>query len=270
MSMWWKGAMSVALLAVLCAAGCGGGAPESPGGGDAQPAEAADEAPAQDAAEAAEPEENGEEQPAASSEGAPKKSAPAEAAEAKPEATPAKEDAVPDVFKVKFECSNGDFVVECHKDWAPRGVERFHELVTQGFFPEVKFFRVVTKPRPFVVQFGISGDPKIAAKWRDNTISDDPVKKSNVKGTLTFATSGPNSRTTQLFINLGDNKNLDGMGFAPIGVVVEGMETVASFNDEYQEAPSQSQGMIQGRGNAFLDEKFPGLDFIRQAKIVEE
>ncbi len=182
---------------------------------------------------------------------------------------------VSDVFKVKFECSNGDFVVECHRDWAPIGVERFKALVEEGFFSDVRFFRVVTEPRPFVAQFGISGDPAVTRKWRDARIKDDPVKQSNTKGMLTFACAGPNSRTTQLFINLGENTVLDdplamkGAKFAPIGKVIEGMDVVMSLNDQYQGQLTPMQGQIMARGNAFLDERFPGLDYIKSAAIVE-
>lgn len=179
-----------------------------------------------------------------------------------------KEGSLPDVFKVKFECSDGTVVVECHKDWAPLGVERFATLVKEGFFNDVRFFRVVTNPRPFVVQFGISGDPQVSAKWRNARIKDDPVRQSNARGTIVFATSGPNSRTTQVFINLGDNASLDGMGFAPFGKVVEGMDVVDSFNNQYQEAPTKAQAQIQAKGNAFLDQQFPGLDYIKSAAIM--
>jgi peptidyl-prolyl cis-trans isomerase A (cyclophilin A) len=176
---------------------------------------------------------------------------------------------VPDVFKVKVECSNGTFVVECQKAWAPLGVERFHKLVTEGFFTDVRFFRMVTQPRPFVVQFGISGDPGVAKKWRDAKIKDDPGKQSNKKGTLTFACAGPNTRTTQLFINLGDNAFLDDMGFSPIGKVVEGMDVVSAFNSKYQDEPTAKQGQITAQGNAYLDKEFPGLDYIKSATIVQ-
>jgi len=172
--------------------------------------------------------------------------------------------AMPDVFKVKLECSNGTFVVETHKDWAPRGAARFYELVQQGIFNEAHFFRVVPN---FVVQFGIPGDPAVAAKWRTSRIMDDPVKTPNETGTLVFATSGPNSRTTQLFINLGDNRRLDAMGFSPIGKVIEGMEVVKTITSEYGERPDQ--GAIQQRGNAYLKEQFPRLDYIKKATVVK-
>lgn len=169
--------------------------------------------------------------------------------------------------KVSFECTCGNFVLEIHPEWAPRGVERFMSLVEGGFFEGVRFFRVVKSPRPFVVQFGISGDPAAAAQWRNKTIQDDPVKQSNKRGTLTFATSGPNSRTTQLFINFADNTFLDSQGFSPIGAVVQGMETVDGINGEYGEAPDQ--GQIQQRGNAYLEEKFPRMDYVKRTVVLE-
>ena len=186
----------------------------------------------------------------------------AEDTETEETATPEEEG----VFKVKFECSNGDFVVEVHEDWAPLGAERFRQLVEEEFFTDVRFFRVVTD---FVVQFGISGDPAVSAKWRNADIKDDPVKQSNTEGMLTYACAGPNSRTTQLFINLKDNSFLDNQGFPPIGKVVEGMDVVQSFNGQYQDKPTNLQHQIQKQGNAFLDERFPGLDYIKSAKFVD-
>ncbi len=175
-----------------------------------------------------------------------------------------------DVFRVEFQCSNGPFVVECHEDWAPLGVERFRKLVESGFYDGARFFRVVTEPRPFVVQFGIAADPEVDKKWRDKRIKDDPVKHSNTAGTVSFASSGPNSRTTQVFINLADNKQLDNMGFSPIGEVVEGMDVVRSFENKYQGEPSQHQGEIHAEGNEFLKERYPDLDYIKKAKILED
>lgn len=169
---------------------------------------------------------------------------------------------------VKFETTCGDFTAAIHPEWAPRGVDRFLSLVREGFFTDVRFFRVVKKPRPFIVQFGINGDPDVAAKWRDDRIQDDQVRHSNTRGTITFATSGPNSRTTQLFINYADNSFLDGQGFSPLGEVTEGMDVVDAINGEYGEAPNQ--GSIQSRGNAYLQEQFPKLDYIKTAYIVEE
>lgn len=169
----------------------------------------------------------------------------------------------PNVFKVKFECSNGSFTVECHRDWAPLGVARFEELVKSDFFTEARFFRVVPG---FVVQFGLSGNPVTNLEWRDARIKDDPVVETNSAGTLTFATSGPNSRTSQLFINLADNPRLDGMGFSPFGKVIEGMDVVKAINPEYGEQPNQ--GMIQEEGNTYLKQAFPRLDYIKSATII--
>ncbi|MBI2422572.1 MAG: peptidylprolyl isomerase [Candidatus Hydrogenedentes bacterium] len=169
--------------------------------------------------------------------------------------------------KVKFECSCGDFTVELREDWAPKGVARFNELLEQSFFDGIRFFRVVTKPRPFIVQFGIHGDPEVSAEWRDNKIKDDPVVGSNTEGTLCFATSGPNTRTTQLFINYGDNSFLDSQGFSAIGTVLEGMDTVRKICDAYGESPNQ--GMIQQQGNAYLESKFPKMDYIISTTVLD-
>ena len=185
------------------------------------------------------------------------------------EAIEGDQEKIPGVFKVKFACSNGDFVVECHQDWAPIGVERLRMLVQEGFFNGARFFRVVTRPKPFVVQFGISGHPVANLKWREAAIKDDPVRQSNTEGTITFAKAGPNSRTTQVFINLADNSGLDKDGFAAFGKVVEGMDVVKSFNDQYQDKPLQASGQYLARGNAFIDKAFPGLDYIKTATIVE-
>lgn len=171
---------------------------------------------------------------------------------------------VPDKFKVQFECTNGTFVVECVKAWAPLGVERFHTLVKEGFFDDAGFFRVVPG---FVVQFGLAADPKVTSKWREKRLKDDPVTESNKEGYLTFATSGPNSRTTQLFINTANNANLDRMGFSPFGKVVSGMDVVKKINAEYGERPNQ--GMITYEGNGYLKKNFPNMDFIKKATIVE-
>ncbi len=177
---------------------------------------------------------------------------------------------VPAVFKAKFATTKGDFVIEIHRDWAPRGADRFHELVKSGFFQDVAFFRAIDG---FMVQFGIHGDPAVSAKWRGANIPDDQASgHSNSRGALTFATAGPGTRTTQLFINFGDNGNLDGMGFTPIGQVAEGMSVVDSLYKGYGEgAPSgmgPDQGRVQAEGNAYLKRDFPKLDYIKSAQLV--
>jgi len=171
----------------------------------------------------------------------------------------------PDVFKVRFECSHGNFVAEFHKEWAPLGVARFHELARANFYNDARFFRVVPG---FMAQFGIPADPALAAEWRTKTIKDDPVKQKNVRGMITFAkTAAPNSRSTQLFINTGSNEFLDSQGFAPIGRVIEGMDVVERINAEYGEKPNQQ--MIQMQGNAYLDQMFPKLDYIKRIVPLE-
>lgn len=171
----------------------------------------------------------------------------------------------PDVFRAEFETSAGPIVVEVHRAWAPNGADRFYALVRNGYYDGNRFFRIVPG---FVVQWGINGDPKVSAVWREATIPDDAVKQSNTRGRITFATSGPDSRTTQLFINLDNNAGLDGMGFAPFGEVVEGMEVVDKLFSGYGERPNQAR--IQMRGNAYLEEDFPELDYIESATIVED
>ena len=172
-------------------------------------------------------------------------------------------DFVPEPFSVRFECSNGSFTVRCEPSWAPKGCARLKEAVAAGVYDDAHFFRVIPG---FVVQFGIPGDPEIAGRWHESWIADDPVVESNTVGTMSFATSGPNSRTTQLFINLGDNASLDALGFAPIGRVVEGMEVVEAIIAEYGETPDQ--GRIQAEGKVYLDTSFPNMDFIRSATIL--
>lgn len=176
----------------------------------------------------------------------------------------------PATFRVNFETSRGGFVVEVTRGWAPRGADRFYELVTQHYYDGCRFFRVV--PR-FVVQFGISGNPSISGRWREMIIPDDPVKESNKKGTLSYAMSGPATRTTQVFINLVDNKQLDARGFAPFGKVISGMEVVEKLFRGYGDAPPRGVGPEQERifreGNQYLERYFPRLDYIRTAGLSE-
>ena len=172
----------------------------------------------------------------------------------------------PSKFKVKFQTTKGDFTVSVTRDWAPNGADRFYNLVSIGYFEDIAFFRTVDR---FMTQFGIHGDPKVNSVWREAKIVDDPPKESNKRGFLTFATSGPNSRTVQMFINFGDNSRLDGMGFAPIGEVTSGMEVVDSLYKGYGEAPSRGQMTIQNEGNAFLRREFPELDYIKKATLVD-
>jgi len=171
--------------------------------------------------------------------------------------------AAPDEYGVKLATSQGDIIIFVNRKSAPLGADRFHQAVKQGFYDECRFFRVVPK---FVVQFGINGDPKIQTKWRESRIKDDPVKATNTRGTLTFATAGPGTRTTQLFINLADNSRLDSMGFAPFGKIIKGMEVVDKLTNKYGEMPQQ--GQIQAEGNAYLKKNFPDMDFIKKATIV--
>ena len=166
-----------------------------------------------------------------------------------------------DTFKVKFQTTKGDFALEISPEWAPLGAARFKELVEQGFYDNSKFFRVVPG---FVVQFGLPADPASTPDVKN--INDDPVTQSNVKGSITFATAGPGTRTSQVFINLTDNKRLDGMGFSPFGKVVEGMEVVESLYGGYGDN-GPDQGRIRRLGNPYLEGTFPKLDGITKASI---
>jgi peptidyl-prolyl cis-trans isomerase A (cyclophilin A) len=175
------------------------------------------------------------------------------------------------MFRVRFETSKGDFVVEIDRSLAPNGADRFYQLVSENFFDEVRFFRVLSG---FMAQFGINGDPTVTARWRAQPIQDDPVVGSNTRGAITFAkTNQPNSRSSQLFINLVDNVNLDAQGFSPIGRVTEGMEVVDQLHAGYGEGaprgPGPDQSMIVSQGNAYLTQSFPLLDYIEQARIVQ-
>ena len=176
----------------------------------------------------------------------------------------------PDVYRVKFTTTKGSFVVEVTRAWAPLGADRFYNLVSHHFYDQASFFRVVKSPRPFVVQFGIHADPKVSAQWANANIKDDPVQHSNTRGTVTYAMGGPGSRTTQIFINLGDNAFLDKQPqpFAPFGQVVEGMDVVDQLNGEYGDTPTGHQGDIQSGGKAYLDKTFPKLDSVLKAEIV--
>jgi peptidyl-prolyl cis-trans isomerase A (cyclophilin A) len=178
----------------------------------------------------------------------------------------------PDVFRALFDTSKGAFTVEVHRDWAPLGADHFYNMVKNGFFDDVRFFRVVRVPNDFMVQFGINGNPAVQAGWRDATIKDDPVKQSNKKGYITFATRGPNTRTTQVFINYDDNEFLDSQGFAPFGRVVDGMNIVQKLYSDYGDGPPGGKGPDQNRvqmeGNAYLAKDFPKLDYIKTATIV--
>lgn len=178
-------------------------------------------------------------------------------------AAPQMQASAPATYRARFETSAGSFTVEVTRAWAPLGADRLYNLVRNGFYDGGRFFRVVPG---FVVQFGLPSDPAVGAKWRTASIPDDPVLQHNTRGTITFATAGPATRTTQLFINLGDNVQLDGMGFSPLGRVVEGMDVVDRIYAGYGEQPDQ--GMIQTRGNAYLAAQFPRLDSIAHATIV--
>jgi len=177
-------------------------------------------------------------------------------------------DKAPETYQVKFETSKGDFSVSVTRAWAPLGADRFYNLAKHHFFDNSAFFRVL---KGFVAQFGISAYPPLNVVWEKATITDDPVTQSNKKYTLTFATAGPNTRTSQLFINLAENPRLDTMGFAPFGQVTDGMNVVDTLYADYGEgAPGGSgpnQDEIQKQGKAYLDKNFPKLDYIKSTTL---
>jgi peptidyl-prolyl cis-trans isomerase A (cyclophilin A) len=206
----------------------------------------------------------------AANKAAPAKEAPAAAAGDFSDPAKLKEKA-PESFKAKFETTKGTFVIQVQRSYSPNGVDRFYNLVKSGYFKDVVFFRVI---KGFMAQFGIHGDPKVSAKWRDANIQDDTVKGSNVRGAICFAKSGaPNSRSTQFFLSFGDNSRLDADGFAAFGKVVEGMDVVDKLNSEYGEGAPGGRGpdqqRVQMEGNAYLKKDFPNLDSIKSATIAE-
>lgn len=177
----------------------------------------------------------------------------------------------PASYRVRFETTKGDFVIGVHRDWSPNGADRFYNLAKNGFYDGIRFFRVIDG---FMAQFGISGDPARSAVWRKASILDDPVVESNTRGRVTFAMTGqPNSRTTQVFVNFGDNTNLDSQGFAPFGEIVEGMDVVDALHAGYGEGAPRGAGPDQGRmqmqGNEYLEAEFPDLDHVISTSIEE-
>jgi len=175
----------------------------------------------------------------------------------------------PAVYRAEVTTGRGRFVIEVHRVWAPRGADRFHYLVKNGFYDGAAFFRVLPG---FIAQFGVNADPAVTAVWKTRRFPDDPATHSNLRGTVTFASAGPGTRTSQLFINTGDNKQLDGLGFAPLGRVISGMGVVDSLYGGYGEGAPDGTGPDQGRlakeGGAYLSREFPELDVIRSARLV--
>ena len=174
----------------------------------------------------------------------------------------------PDSFRARFSTTKGDVVIEVHRAWAPRGADRFYNLVRSGFYDGVRFFRVMPG---FMAQFGIHGDTGVTTAWRVRTIPDDPVRRNNLRGMVTYATAGPGTRTTQIFINYRDNIRLDESGFAPFGQVVEGMEVVDALYGGYGEGAPNGRGPDQFRvnveGEKYLARQFPKLDKINKATV---
>lgn len=175
----------------------------------------------------------------------------------------------PELFRVRFETSQGDFIIEVHRSWAPIGADRFYNVVAHGFFDDARFFRV---RKDVFVQFGIPGDPRVAQAWRTATIPDDPPRQSNVRGTIAYAFTTANTRATQIFINTADSRQLDAQGFAPFGVVISGMDVVDRLYSDYGETAGGGmraghQDALFAEGNAYLNRKFPRLDYIRKARL---
>ena len=170
---------------------------------------------------------------------------------------------VPDSFRVAMSTNKGDVVVEVYKEWSPHGAQRFYQLVSEGFFDDQRFFRVIPQ---YIAQFGAHGDPKRNDRWDDAKIPDDPRKQSNVRGTLSFAAEAPNTRSHQLFFNLKDNPKLDPQNFIPIGRVVEGMPVLDSLYDEYGDTPKFR--LVASLGNEYLQRMFPRLDYIKTARVI--
>lgn len=182
---------------------------------------------------------------------------------------PPKPVVVPQVFRVKFQTSQGDFVVEANRSWAPHGVDRFFELLRMKYFDQGRFFRVVPG---FIVQFGVHRSFNVHAKWRTMFIADDPPQQKNLRGTLTYAMSGPGTRATEMFINLADNKALDDQGFVPFAKVVQGMDVVDKFYSGYGEMRPEGKyidpGRVEGEANEYLTQDFPKLDYILHTQIL--
>jgi len=179
----------------------------------------------------------------------------------------------PDAFRAEFQTTAGSFTVKAIRDWSPAGVDRLYQLVKSDFFTDVAIFRVQPE---YVVQFGISDDPDVNDFWERHPLPDEPVKKGNLKGTVAYAREGAKSRTTQLFINYQDNVKLDTVnfnglrGFPPIGRVVEGMQVVESFYSDYGFEPAEKQDSIYKMGNAYLREHYPGLDYVEEARVLND
>jgi len=168
----------------------------------------------------------------------------------------------PETFDVEFTTTKGNFTLRVTRAWAPLGADRFYNLAKNNFFDDAAFFRIVPN---FIVQFGLSADPGVNRVWRSANIKDDPVTQSNKPGTITFATAGPNTRTTQLFINFGNNAFLDRQGFSPFGQITQGMDVVKNLYSGYGESPDQ--GAITSQGKAYLDKSFPKLDSVKTTRI---
>jgi cyclophilin family peptidyl-prolyl cis-trans isomerase len=177
----------------------------------------------------------------------------------------------PNRFDVRFETSQGPIVLAVHRAWAPAGADRFYYLVRNGFFDGERFFRVRAG---FIAQFGLNGDPEVIAAWKHRSLPDDSVRVSNMRGTVAYAMTGPNTRTTQIYINLSDNQRLDAQGFAPFARITSGMDAADRLYSGYGESAgggvrAGKQGLIEAGGNAYLTRAFPKLDYIKRATVTK-
>lgn len=256
----------IACALVLAFWGCKG----TPNDGEAPADKAATEQAAE--GEKATPEKAAEKAATAEEAAAPEKAAaPAKAAVNPALLDPSKAtEQAPAEYTVELDTTKGKILIDVKREWAPIGADRFYNLVKMGYYTDVAFFRVI---KGFMAQIGLHGTPEVTAAWRQANLKDDPVKQSNGRGFVTFATAGPNTRTTQFFINFADNKRLDGMGFSPFAKIQDAsMEVVDSLYSGYGEGAPRGKGPAQGRihreGNAYLKKDFPELDYIKSAKVV--
>ena len=250
------------LLFALTAMGCDSPTPEA----DDQAMETTDDEAAADEAEEATADSDDDDQAA---DQAPAAVDPADYHPAMLDPAQATERA-PDQFQVLMETTQGEFTITVNREWSPNGADRFYNLVKIGYFQDIAFFRVIDH---FMAQFGIHGDPDVNTVWQNASIPDDEVQETNTRGRVSFAMRGPNTRSTQLFINFGDNSNLDGMNFSPIGEVTDGMDVVDRLHSGYGEGAPRGRGpsqpRIQGEGNAYLRAEFENLDYLQRATLVE-
>ncbi len=258
---WLRSLWMMSLLAILVA--CGGAEPAAEdASGNSDPPAAAEPLPAEPPPEETQPLAEPDPEPEPTPVVLPPLLNPAH-----PDANAA----APAEYRVVLDTTKGEMVLQVHRDWAPLGADRFYNLVRVGFFTDVRFFRVVDS---FVAQFGMNGDPEVNAAWDAAEMPDDPsIGETNSRGRITFAHAGPGTRTTQLFLSIGNNAFLDRQGFSPFGEIVEGLGVLDSLHNGYGDGPPSGAGPDQGRigaqGNRYLERDFPRLDYVRRARLLE-